>query len=608
MPRENSFSDSDGRSLTPDFEDEMDHGHEPLDLPAPPPVAPRPRLALNDITTSDGTTARSAMSPIHPKSPSVASAGRSHTTHSRARPTLTPKERFRSSVRKIIAMHRTSTMMARGNVGAEPGIDVRRSIAHLTYGHIRQKCIIDLVDYSPVRASSGRMTNAEFVGYLQNAEASAREPWVRVRWINVGGISWDVVSALALTYNLHPLALEDLLQPRGHARSKADYYSQHLFIRALCHSLASKSSSPSSSSNQASSGSNPTLTGLPRSSSPQPLDEKLGILNDSDDEDDPEEDGSNKDPEAKGSSGLGFMRPGLQARKRSSAANAMTIERLKKGRVDVRIAPMCIFLFRDGTVISIHPDTNMDFTSPISVRIRQRDTSLRTSADASLLVESLLDLIVDTALEVVDEYRVKIHKLEQQILIQPKVGNVRDLHILSGDLILHKRTLGPIKTLVYGLRRYDTDRCLALVDSSKTAETQKVTGFMSHKSNIYLADVHNHMEYILSSLDMYAAMSENLINYTFNMASYEMNEGMRRLTLATIIFLPLTLLTGYFGMNFENMWSVNHGHSDRIFWAIALPLMAIVVPIFTMPDLRRLIHYVKKRMVAKKVKKEYKHD
>lgn len=74
------------------------------------------------------------------------------------------------------------------------------------------------------------------------------------------------------------------------------------------------------------------------------------------------------------------------------------------------------------------------------------------------------------------------------------------------------------------------------------------------------ADVFDHMEYILTSVEMFAGIGENLINYTFNvcpcssprlaltddtqMASYEMNEVMRRLTLATIIFLPLTLLTG----------------------------------------------------------------
>lgn len=60
------------------------------------------------------------------------------------------------------------------------------------------------------------------------------------------------------------------------------------------------------------------------------------------------------------------------------------------------------------------------------------------------------------------------------------------VHILSGDLILHKRTLGPIKTVIYGLRRYDLDRCAALVDTSNTEPGAKVEGFMSHKAKIYL--------------------------------------------------------------------------------------------------------------------------
>lgn len=61
------------------------------------------------------------------------------------------------------------------------------------------------------------------------------------------------------------------------------------------------------------------------------------------------------------------------------------------------------------------------------------------------------------------------------------------VHILSGDLTLHKRTLEPIKTLVYGLRRYDVDRCAALLDSAQAKAT--VEGFMSHKSKIYLVSM-----------------------------------------------------------------------------------------------------------------------
>ena len=88
------------------------------------------------------------------------------------------------------------------------------------------------------------------------------------------------------------------------------------------------------------------------------------------------------------------------------------------------------------------------------------------------------------------------------------------VHILQGDLILHKRTLEPIKTVIYGLRRYDVDRAMALRESAD--EKAREDGYMSHKSKIYLADVYDHMEYILTSLDMFAGVSENLINYTFN--------------------------------------------------------------------------------------------
>ena len=57
-------------------------------------------------------------------------------------------------------------------------------------------------------------------------------------------------------------------------------------------------------------------------------------------------------------------------------------------------------------------------------------------------MHGLLDLTVDRVLEVVDEYHAKILELEHDTLIHPKMRVVRDLHILQGDLILHKCVAG----------------------------------------------------------------------------------------------------------------------------------------------------------------------
>lgn len=115
-------------------------------------------------------------------------------------PPISPRERFRSAVHKIITLNRSSFALRCGLIGAEPGVDPRRAVSMMTYGHIKQKCNIDVLDYSSVRLRRTSMSNAEFVTFLTDQSKSAREPWVKVRWINVGGLSWDVISALAIKY------------------------------------------------------------------------------------------------------------------------------------------------------------------------------------------------------------------------------------------------------------------------------------------------------------------------------------------------------------------------------------------------------------------------
>ena len=109
MPRENSISDeADGRSLTPDLE-EFPADDNNLAIPS---LDARPK------------SPQSQKAPTSPRSPNHVA--------------LNPADRFRVTVRKVIQLHRASSMMVTGNaIGAEPGVDPRKDTAYLMWGHVR---------------------------------------------------------------------------------------------------------------------------------------------------------------------------------------------------------------------------------------------------------------------------------------------------------------------------------------------------------------------------------------------------------------------------------------------------------------------------------------
>lgn len=193
MPRENSLTDSVGRSLTPDLEEEpaiaSSESIQPAQHPRFEDANGHEREHRFDIASLvSGRSKRSFRARFlsHDVSTTV-------TVHPH------PKERFRKLVHKVIAMHRGTTLISSRTIGAEPGIDPRKSDVNATYQHLQEDCDIEVVDYSAVRSNSRRLNNKEFVDLMQ-AKSDEREPWVRVRWINIGGMSWNVFKAVSIKY------------------------------------------------------------------------------------------------------------------------------------------------------------------------------------------------------------------------------------------------------------------------------------------------------------------------------------------------------------------------------------------------------------------------
>ena len=87
------------------------------------------------------------------------------------------------------------------------------------------------------------------------------------------------------------------------------------------------------------------------------------------------------------------------------------------------------------------------------------------------------------------------------------------------------------------------------------------------------------------------------------MVTATQNESMRQLTMANLIFLPLTFITGYFGMNFnQEYWQVMQNNGPLYFWQIAIPTTFFVILLLAFSYLSRLLKTVKRQVIRKGIK------
>lgn len=247
--------------------------------------------------------------------------------------------------------------------------------------------------------------------------------------------------------------------------------------------------------------------------------------------------------------------------------------------------PETYSLLIDNTVIAFFEHSADDLEAPILKRLTMPGTILRQSGDSSMLLQALIDGIIDLSIPILTSYQEIIGELELNVLTQPSIKHTTSLYILASELTKIRNFLSPAQNLINALREHK-EPAQVLQTSPGGDEVRVASGVtISPMASTYLGDVEDHIIVATDGLDGMRHSCDNMIDLIFNVISAYQNESMKQLTVVTIIFLPLSFMTGYFGMNITDFPSIHN--KERYFWIVATPV-SVLVGLFLMKDILKV--------------------
>jgi magnesium transporter len=168
---------------------------------------------------------------------------------------------------------------------------------------------------------------------------------------------------------------------------------------------------------------------------------------------------------------------------------------------------------------------------PVRQRLRDSRPLIR-NAGADFLAYALIDAVVDHYFPLLEHFGDILAELEERILERPT----------QATLVRVKRA----RRLLLGMRR----AIWPMRDAIATLQGDHVP-FIQPGTRPYLRDVFDHSLRILDVTESFRDQVGGLMDGYMSSVSFRMNEIMGILTLVGTIFLPLSFLTGLYGMNFD---------------------------------------------------------
>jgi magnesium transporter len=170
---------------------------------------------------------------------------------------------------------------------------------------------------------------------------------------------------------------------------------------------------------------------------------------------------------------------------------------------------------------------------PIYQRLDNPASKLRTHG-SDYMFYAITDLIVDGYLETCEELNACLDELEIKLDTQQGFDPTSVIHQIKKFLIYFRHQVVPVK-----------DAIARLVKDSG--------GLVSSDDYPYYQDILDHTNQIISQIDQIRENLNGVMELYLAQLTFRMNKIIQLLTLVSTIFMPLTLITGIYGMNFINM-------------------------------------------------------
>ena len=162
-------------------------------------------------------------------------------------------------------------------------------------------------------------------------------------------------------------------------------------------------------------------------------------------------------------------------------------------------------------------------------------------------------MIVDHYFLVMEKLSERIEVLEEKIIRHSNTRSLAEINNLRKELIVLKRNVGPVRDLVNGFIRSESD-------------------LLEDRTTKYFKDIYDHIVQANELVENYRDMMMNLQDLYLSNVNLRMNEVMKVMAIVTCLLAPATVIGGIFGMNFDRIPYLHHQYG----FFIAVGLMLIV--------------------------------